>query len=140
MTQKLIHTLFFGLLLFSSCNKDPKNDIIPYVPVNINIYVSDPAFFELSVIGGFTYINGGSKGIVVYRQTQDVFLAFDRHCTYNVNDACSVQADSSLVFLEDSCCGSSFMLFDGSVSKGPATIPLKQYATSFDGNVLLISN
>lgn len=140
MTRTLIISVFFGFILFASCNKDPRNDVIPYVPVNINIYVTDPAFFELSVIGGFSYIAGGSKGIIVYRQTQDLFLAFDRHCTYNVDAGCSVQTDSSLVFLEDTCCNSSFLLYDGTVSSGPASIPLKQYATYFDGNVLQISN
>jgi Rieske Fe-S protein len=40
----------------------------------------------------------------------------------------------------DSCCNSRFSIIDGSVINGPATRPLYQYRTLFDGNALRIYN
>ena len=132
--------LFTGLLcLAASCNKD-NNNVVPEVPVNIRIHTTDPLFINLSVPGGFEYVTGGSNGILVYRRSNEEFMAFDRHCTYNIDNFCQVDVDSSFISARDTCCGSRFLIIDGSVQEGPASRGLKQYQTSFDGTVLQMFN
>ena len=77
------------ILLFLVGCRQTNNNGIPYVQVNIKLYTTDPAFFNLNAVGGWEYINGGSKGILVYRSGIDEFKAYDRHCPYQPSDACS---------------------------------------------------
>ncbi len=127
-------------LFMLGCSKD-ENQNIPLVRVDLLIYTNDPAFNVISVPGTWTYINGGSKGIIIYRVSNNEFKAYDRHCTYDVNNSCSlVSVEASNISATDDCCGSQFLLTDGSVIKNPASLPLKQYQTSFDGAVLRIYN
>ena len=127
-------------ILFSACKKDD-NSNIPLVAVNVTININDPAYNAIAVPGGWIYINGGSRGIIIYRISNDVFNAYDRHCTYDSGNSCAlVSVDATNITGLDDCCGSQFLLIDGSVTKGPANLPLKQYRTTFDGSVLRINN
>ncbi|MBL4670312.1 MAG: hypothetical protein JKY30_13765 [Flavobacteriales bacterium] len=127
-------------LSFFSCSKD-KNSNIPLVRVDITIHTNDPAFNTISVPGTWMYVNGGSRGLIIYRISNEEFKAYDRHCTYDSNNSCAlVSVDATNITGLDDCCGSTFILTDGGVTKGPATLPLKQYNTSFDGAVLRIFN
>ena len=127
-------------IIFFSCSKD-ENANIPLVNVNVIIHVNDPAYNMLTVSGGWTYINGGSRGIIIYRVSNSEFNAYERHCPYDATNSCAlVSVDVSNIIGLDDCCGSKFLLTDGSVTKGPANLPLKQYNTSFDGQVLRIFN
>ena len=95
----------------------------------------------ISVPGTWTYINGGSRGIIIYRVSNEEFRAFDRHCTYDSGNSCAlVSVDATNITGVDECCGSTFILTDGSVTQGPASLPLKQYQTSYDGAVLRVFN
>jgi len=136
---KTIYILFF-VLIFASCKKT-QNQSVPYVPVNITIYPSLPQYIKLTTIGGWAYVSGGSKGIIVYRKSNDEFMAYDRHCPYKVEDGCVVAIDSTTnIIVKDKCCNSQFILTDGSVSNGPATTGLLKYATTYNGNALTINN
>jgi len=127
-------------ILFTGCSKNEEGTI-PLVRVDTTIYTSNPSFNTISVPGTWMYINGGSKGIIIYRISNEEFKAYDRHCTFEPNNNCIlVSVDDTNITGVDDCCGSTFILTDGSVTKGPATVPLKQYQTSFDGAVLRIFN
>jgi nitrite reductase/ring-hydroxylating ferredoxin subunit len=127
------------LLLVTACKKDDQG--VPNVSVNLYIYTTDPNFVNLNAVGGWVYITGGSRGILVYRSSNSEFKAYDRHCPYKPEDACGrVEVDSSNIQVVDNCCGSKFIMTDGTVTQGPAGMPLKQYGTSFDGSVLHIYN
>lgn len=133
-----IPVFLFVLMLcsFFSCKRD--NNLVPDVLVDIQVNINNPGYYQLQAIGGWMYFDGGSRGIIVYRKSLDEFLAFDRHCTYNVNDACGkVVVDGSNIIAEDACCGSKFILTDGSVQQGPATFALKAYQTYYDGQGIL---
>lgn len=121
-----------NLLLTSCKEKDPFP--IPNVPVNIILNLDLPSYQTLNAPGGWTYINGGSRGLVIYRNF-DEFVALDRHSTYDSeNDCAIVSVDSSNYFiLNDSCSDSQYNLLDGTVVKGPAKWGLKRYNTSWDG-------
>jgi len=128
------------MLFVISCSKD-NNSNIPLVNVNFTINVNNPAYVNVTVPGGWMYINGGSRGIILYRYSNDEFRAFDRHCTWDVTSSCGlVSVDNTNITGFDDCCGSKFLIIDGSITQGPANLPLKQYTTSFDGSVLRITN
>jgi len=142
--MKFKTSILVSLLLLTitqSCRKN--TNIVPYVAVDIYLNISLPAYSNLNVIGGWVYASGGSKGLIVYRQTADVFMAYDRHCTYNADNPCgSATVDSTGIYAECDCDGSKYQLYDGQVVNGPATYSLKQYQTSFNdiNNTLHIYN
>lgn len=142
--MKLFRTIALTLVIAAgllACNKDDGPTGVPLVAVDRQVFVTDPQFLDLNVIGGWEYVTGGSRGLLVYRRSVDEFIAYDRHCTYQPEGTCgTVEVDSTGVKAFDPCCDSEFLLFDGSVLKGPANFSLKQYQTSFDGIALRIFN
>ncbi len=131
--------IMFSFSVFFSCSKD-QTGTIPYVYVNFYIQPNSTLYQKLTTIGGWEYITGGYNGIVVYRASQDEFVAFDRACPYDYKNGCRIVVETSFTTTIDSCCGSRFLLNDGSPFKGPASVSLKQYKTSYDGNSLHVSN
>ena len=130
-----------SLILSFSCSK--QRNIVPNVYVDQYINLSLPSYGSLNIIGGWSYISGGSKGIIIYRQSYNQFSAYDRHCTYNADNPCGkANVDSTNSFVECSCDGSQFQLYDGLVIQGPASYSLKNYQTSYDeiNNLLHIYN
>lgn len=134
--------LFLGIaavgIVLPGCRKENTSGVPP-VNLDISINVNNPAYVDLAVTGGWLYLTGGSQGLIVYRASPSEFVALDRHCTYQTTDLCRVYVDSSEVIARDSlCCHSAFLINNGSVVEGPASIDLRQYNTSFNGTVLRI--
>ena len=125
------------LLFIAACKKDNINQQIgiPYVNVDRYILLNDPNSLSLNAVGGFLYVNAGSRGILVYHRAFEEYVAFDRHCTYNTSEACGkVSLDSSSnVILNCACCASKFSIIDGSVLNGPSVNPLLQYQAQISG-------
>lgn len=119
-------------LLLTSCKGEAHP--IPNVPVNISINLDLPSYQTLNAPGGYAYVNGGSRGIVVYRNF-DEFVALDRHSTYNHEDPCAVvEVDSINIFeLVDTCSGSRYSIQSGVVLQGPAQWGLRRYNSSWNG-------
>ena len=131
---------FILIIIFFSCSKK-NEDIVPNTFVDITLHLGNPSNIKLNSIGGWVYVDGGVKGIVVYKKSPEEFVAFDRNCTYQPSNACStIEVDDSGITAIDSCCGSKFQIYDGSVIKGPASRPLRQYSTSLSGSALHIYN
>lgn len=132
--------LLLSLIFFSttSCKKENQNNI-PNVYVYININPNSAMYSRLSVIGGWEYLIGGYRGILVYRSSLDEFVAFDRACTYDYKlESAQIQVDGLTMI--DSTCGSRFLILDGSPVNGPANVSLKQYRTSYENYSLSIYN
>jgi len=141
-TRKSFHVIL--LLLFISvqyqCNEDPLIDLIPQVFVEETINLNNFEYSQLNNLGGFVYITGGVRGIIIYRKSTNEYLAFERNCTYQPFDACAnVKVDESTLFMIDTCCSSTFS-FDGIPTGGPAQIPLRQYRTFLDHSLLTITS
>jgi nitrite reductase/ring-hydroxylating ferredoxin subunit len=124
--------LLCSMLFFSNCKKN--DDLIESVMVDVYLDPTLPSNNNLTVIGGWIYVNAGVKGIIVFKRSPDEFLAFERNCTYLPQNKCTIKVESSNLIAADACCGSRFQLTDGIVVKGPASRGLKQYATSVDKN------
>jgi len=137
--------IFFSLIILSSAGllvnscKD-KEDLVPQAYVNFTISVADPEFSELSTVGNSIMVTGGVCGIVIFRLSQDEFVALERNCTYQPSDRCAVVPDSSGLMLNCPCCNSVFTISNGTHIGGEATRPLVLYNTSFDGLYLQVYN
>lgn len=130
--------LILLLLLFSavqlSCKKKNAHPV-PIIPTDVTINIYLPSYIELTGVGGWAYVSGGSKGIIVYRRGTDDFVAFDRHSPAD-DGACAeplvVNADNFLL-LDDVCTTAQFSLYDGSPVSG-SDWGLRQFQTAWDGN------
>lgn len=131
------------LILFSGCKKNSKNNPVPNITFDITINIDLPSYSNLVGVGGWTYVSGGSKGIIVYRKATDLFVAFDRHSPKDPDGVCqkplTPDVDNFLQLI-DSCSGAKFSLYDGSAIS-ESEFGLRQYQTSWNGtNSLRIYN
>jgi tRNA threonylcarbamoyladenosine biosynthesis protein TsaB len=130
------------LLLTAMSGCGETQQYIPYVPVNVDIDLNLPAYNTLNFPGEAIALNGGSKGLYVYRYTLDEFVVLDRHATFDIPLGCQVSLDPDNITLRDheDCSQSQWLMLDGSVMNGPATLPLHRYRTSLNGSILHIYN
>jgi len=134
----------FGL---AACgNSATTTQTIPSVSFSTQINVTNQQYQALRYDRGVVVLpasgiaGGGVKGLLVVRISATDYRAYDRNCSYQPYDACSlVSLDRSRLFFRDTCCGSSFD-FLGQPTGGPATRMLRSYATSLNGSLLSISN
>ena len=131
------------LLQTSSCNPDLTDDPIPYlsfgtVYVNLNL----PEYAALKTDGGFKYYDdAGVRGLIIYRQNVSTYIAYERNCSYQPNEACAiVNVHVSRLFMEDPCCASAFDFNTGLPTSGIAWRPLRKYFTSLSGSDLTITD
>jgi hypothetical protein len=137
--QQLISKILviFTLSAFCSCEPDI-HDGIPYVFVEIDINLNNTSYLDLQRDGGFVYVMGGVKGIIIYRKNPTTYLAFEQNSPVNPSAACAiVEVDESQLFIIDHCSQAIFD-FEGNPSNGISRFPLKQYITILDNNWLYI--
>ena len=137
MNLKLIY-LSFTLMLLSSCIKYNQTPV-PNIPFDLTIDLNLPSFDALNGTGGWAYVDGGSRGIIVYRRSIDEFVAFDRHSPADEDGICSQPLFPTLdnfLVLKDTCNNATFSLYDGMPMSGSA-FNLRQYQTNYNGSNLL---
>lgn len=130
------------LCLAFACKKDDSSQV-PNVYVDFYIDISSTQFIDLNGPGGYVYVTGGVNGIIIRRNDTNEFVAFDRTCTYHVEENRAVVVDDYGLYASDSICGSRYLLLDGSPDPaGPSKTPLKRYRAAFDegNNVLHVYN
>ena len=131
--------LFLSLVIILSCDTDRVDDPIPFQPF-ADIVITTTNYAALSTDGGSITINGGVRGIIIYRKSSTEYFAFERNCSFQPNDACAtVDIHATTLFMHDACCGSSFSFETGDPTGGPAWRPLRQYETSVNLNQLTIT-
>ncbi len=111
----------------------------PTVIVNSLNY---PQYQRLKLDGGFVYIEGaGLRGIILYRATENSYLAYERACPHHPEESCAiVQVDGSTLFMVDHCCKSSFSFSDGQPTGGPAQRALFRYSAELSGTTIKITD
>lgn len=127
--------LFVTLFFFSGCRKN-NNNPVPSIPFDITINLSLPTYSNLIGVSGWAYVNGGSRGIIVYRRGVEDFVAFDRHSPADPDGTCEFPLfpdNDNFLQLNDTCTGAQFSLYDGSPISG-SDFGLRQYQTIWDGN------
>ena len=140
--------VFTLVFLSVFCNKDKPCQDFPDTYINITL---QPNTMDYIPAGGYVYVtaNYPSRGIIVYRQFTDQFLAFERTCPYDPYGCCldddatqctRLIVEGSGIIIIDSCCLSRYLMTDGSPFEGPSSCPLYQYQTYYDGTYLRIFN
>ena len=133
--------VFFSFCKKKSSSQTVQTNPVPSVTVDISLFPGDPLNFSIQGIGGWKYFAGGINGIIVYRKSQEEFVAIERTSTYFPdNAAAKVKVQNDNFTLRDSLSGSKWQIIDGTVTNGPATWTLRLYGTTYDGNVLRIRN
>lgn len=139
-TPKLKLPQFALSLLFvlfgASCSKN--DNPIPLVPVDFTINVGP--LIELNNPGDWAYFFGGYRGIIIVRTSEFDFMAFDQACPVHPHDSCAWVRVSGPFIAYDECCGSKFLLTDGSPIAGPSRYPLLQYRTYYNPPFLRVTN
>ena len=127
--------------LFSSSCETNRGQIIPYVKVDLYLLIyADLA--DLGIGSTKVYPAEGYRGIVLYRESDLEFHAYDLTCTRFPEHDVAVEEDPGF-FGVFKCpeCGSTYLLMNGAEpNSGPARYPLVEYHCSLQGEVLHISN
>jgi nitrite reductase/ring-hydroxylating ferredoxin subunit len=122
-----------------SCGKS--GDVVPNVSVSFSASVTDPRLSALNVPGRAVLISGyGVAGLILYRNIDGSYSAYDRCSSYMPQNHCAVTLDTSGFTVTDPCSGSKWSLEDGTPVKAPATRSLKSYSIYSSGGVLYVSN
>ncbi|MCA6435159.1 MAG: hypothetical protein IM600_13115 [Bacteroidetes bacterium] len=118
------------------------NNPVPYIPIDFVIYPNNPTYFPIQSIGGWMYMNNvGINGIVIYRKSNEEFVVLERTSSYLPdNPYARVKVQQNNFDLKDTISGSKWRIFDGEVTEGPASWPLRRYGAAYDGNSLRIVN
>ncbi len=137
--MKILFILLIGVgFLFSSCKKNTQHPV-PSVPFDITININLPSYSNLLGVSGWAYVNGGSRGIIVYRRGVDDFIAFDRHSPADSEGSCPQPLypdTSNYLVLIDECNNATFSLYDGSPISN-SDYGLRQFQTSWNGQETL---
>ena len=138
--QSLFLVLLLSVVISTSCESN-RGQIIPYVQVFVDLDL----YAELGNMGiGTTRIipNEGYRGIVLYRETDLGFYAYDMTCTeYPEHDRAVVSDTIFDGVFKCPKCDSRYVIINGAYpDSGPAEFPLVEYHTNIQGNLLLITN
>jgi nitrite reductase/ring-hydroxylating ferredoxin subunit len=134
-----INAIYFIVLL--GCSSGPSDDPIPRTVFStISVNVTLPEYQKLQT-NNWIYINGGVRGIILYKESNSSYIAYERNCSYHPNDACAtVNVHSSNLYMVDACCNSTFEFATGNPTNPPAWRPLNKYATTLSGSTLTITD
>ena len=135
--------IILALLCFSGCDSEPTDDPIPWQPFDIiQLNLNLPEYIHLRSDRSHAYLNnGGVRGIIVYHDTGNNYIAYERTCSFQPNSACAtVEVHVSTLYILCPCCSSTFDLATGFPTGGPAWRPLRQYETSVTGSTLTVTD
>jgi nitrite reductase/ring-hydroxylating ferredoxin subunit len=134
--------LLFLIVIASCCLSCGKSgDVIPNVAVNFQASLLNPALSALNTPGGAVLINGyGVAGLILYREPDGTYAAYDRCSSYMPQNHCAVTLDPGNFTVTDPCSGAKFSLLDGTPVKAPATRSLKSYSINVGNFEIFVSN
>ncbi len=118
-------------------NNEPNDDFININEDTLEFNLEQSPFDKLKVVGGSVATQGNSfdsNGILLFRQSESIILAFSRRCTHAGATLNAFSNGSS------SCSshGSEFNL-SGEPTKGPASLKLDQYIVEIVSNIIKVS-
>ena len=137
----VLGVLLLAAGLAGGCKKSAtSSSFVPYVPVDFQFSSSAPSAYPLNTPGGHIYLPIGYRGVLVYRQNLDTYIATDRACPHNPSDPKEqVAVDSSGLYAVCPACSSRYSL-DGTLLKGPSTQSLRTYNVDAGSDAIHIYN
>lgn len=149
----IVGFLIVAIAGLGGCDNKNANEgfnLIPDVRVSRSLNIRQPNYSDLSQPGGHVYLpNEGYRGILVVRNFDNEFHAFDRACpTAPDRDCAKLTMHESNLFIGcgqyvDSqwqpCTPSQYNL-DGSIKTGPSDQEPKAYSITQEGSNLRIFN
>jgi len=146
----IIAAALIALSVFvAACDKD-NADRQPLPPINLTIDPNSTIYQDLNVVGGWMYLDQQdgaeppSRGIIVYRSSTDLFMAFERTPPFKPDSCCnSAQTICTALIVDfpyifDTCTLSKYLILDGSPIEGPSSMTLGMYYTEYYGDLLYI--
>ena len=149
----LVWIILAGLVTDTGCKKG-NNENPPLGYINITILPNSTLYQELNTVGGWRYLDESdgvdppSRGLIVYRSSDDQFVAYDRTPPYKPDSCCDsnqknctkLVVGNEFPFVVDTCTGSKYIIYYGTPEEGPSEKPLYKYITEYDGYTLYIHN
>jgi nitrite reductase/ring-hydroxylating ferredoxin subunit len=130
-----------GLVIFCLAGCVKTGSGIPDVPVSFLESLTDPRLTALKSINGAVIVNGyGVAGLILFREADGSYAAYDRCSSVNPQSKCAVTLDNPTLTATDPCSGAKFSLTDGTPVKAPATQSLKPYTVNVSNFEIFVSN
>jgi|SRR3569833_623354 len=127
------------MLCCFACGKG--GNLVPSVAVSFEADVNDPRLAALKSPGGAVIIPGyGVSGLIIYREADQSYAAYDACSSYLPQNHCAVKLDNNSLTCTDPCSGSKFSLIDGTPVKAPATRSLRVYNINVSNFEIFVSN
>lgn len=140
--QKKLFLLLLILSIFS-CKTDDIDDydILPKISVNETIFLNNPEFIDLQVVGGWAYAQGGISGIIIYHSGINNYIAFERSAPHLSPKSCSKMTVKNSIIMFCSCDNSEFNILNGAPLTDGVKYSARQYrVASVGSNALQITN
>ncbi len=132
------------LITFGLWGCDPSQECVDVKKAYVDFYIypNSTEYQELNAINGWVHLTAPnpSKGIIVYRYSHNLFMAYERTCPHDKNNPHAIVSvdEKTGMFAKDTICNTRYIITDGYPLDGPGICPLTQYKTSFDGERLRI--
>jgi hypothetical protein len=141
---KYFTALLLLILLIFSCNTedDEENNLLPVVPVDETIFLNNPEYINLQVVGGYVETNrGGISGIIIYHYSTNSYIAFERSAPHLSPQICSKMTVKNGIIMHCSCDDSEFNILNGAPLTDGVKYQARQYRVVISGsNTLRITN
>ncbi|MEN8124909.1 MAG: hypothetical protein ABFR32_07220 [Bacteroidota bacterium] len=139
--KKLIFIILFLSLFSCSSNDFDDQSLLPNVPVNETVFLNNPEYINLQVVGGWAYAQGGISGIIIYHMSTNNYIAFERSAPHFTPQACSKMVVKNSMIMVCSCDDSEFNIINGAPLTDGVKFAARQYRAVLVGNnTLQITN
>ena len=75
------------------------------------IFLNNPEYIDLQIVGGWAYTQGGISGIIIYHSDINNYVAFERSAPHLTPEACSRMVVRNSIIMHCSCDDSEFQFF-----------------------------
>ncbi len=141
MKKWLVIILCTAFIFGCSSDDIGNNDLLPNITVNETLFLNNPEFINLQVIGGWAYARGGIAGIIVYRTGSNHFIAFERSAPHIKPSSCSKMTVENGIIMNCACDDAQFSILDGSPMTEGVKYSARQYRAFLSSdNTLQITN
>ena len=141
--MKYFTAILLVIFLIFSCDTEgnEENNLLPEVTVDETIFLNNPEYINLQVVGGWAYSQGGISGIILYHYSSNSYVAFERSAPHLSPQLCSKMSVKNGIIMFCSCDESEFNILNGAPLTEGVNYQARQYRVSIlSSNTLRITN